>query len=103
MFLKNAQNLTINKKLVWNTFYDSKITETNLWAASEIRFNNNFIQPFQTLVYNNFRNRGPYSHDLATDTQVTNLKNPARNMSFYELSYFWFITRIAFLNGLSNN
>ena len=99
--LKSAQSLTIVKNLLTTGFYDTKLTQTNIWGSNEIPVNSFFLQPIYSLLYNTgFRSTNP---SLFNNNQSVFKNKNFLNLSYYEQSYLWLIQRMHFFTTMKNN
>ena len=99
--LKSAQSLTIVKNLLTTGFYDTKLTQTNIWGSNETRINSLFTQPTYSLLYNTgFNLVNPF---LFNNNQFVFKDKNLLNLSYYEQSYLWLIQRMHFFSTMKNN
>ncbi len=104
--LKNTLYLTSTKKLLSTGFYGSTTATNNIWASSALGNSNGSSATVQTLtraIYGDFSGvdagRNPYLTNSANFYSAASLNS----LSFYELSYHWFIQRFYQFNTLATN
>ncbi len=104
--LKNTLYLTSTKKLLSTGFYSSTMSTNNVWASSTLGNGSGDTAAVQTLT------RAIYGDFLGLDaSRNAHLAGSANfyssaslsSLSFYELSYHWFIQRFYQFNTLATN
>jgi len=104
--LKNTLYLTSTKKLLSTGFYGSTMSTGNIWASSTLGNDGGSPAAIQNLtraIYGDFS-----GVDMSRNTHLTSSSNfyssaSLSSLSFYELSYHWFIQRFYQFNTLSAN
>ena len=104
--LKNTLYLTSTKKLLSTGFYSSTMSTNNIWASSALGNEGGSPAAIQNLtraIYGDFSgtdvSRNPYLTGSANFYSSASLSS----LSFYELSYHWFIQRFYQFNTLAAN
>ncbi len=104
--LKNTLYLTSTKKLLSTGFYSSTMSTNNIWASSTLGNDSGSSAAIQNLtraIYGDFS-----GVDMSRSTHLTSSSNfyssaSLSSLSFYELSYHWFIQRFYQFNTLAAN
>ena len=104
--LKNTLYLTSTKKLLSTGFYSSTMSTNNIWASSTLNNESGGSAAIQNLtraIYGDFS-----GVDMSRSTHLTSSSNfyssaSLSSLSFYELSYHWFIQRFYQFNTLAAN
>lgn len=104
--LKNSLYLTTAKRLINSGFYSSSLTTNNIWASSTPNLNSDLNSSASSLTYAlfgdslNLNNLNTLNLNPTTGFYNSNILT---SLSFYELSYHWFIQRFYQLNNLRSN
>ena len=98
-FLETSQKLTQVKTLLGDGFYNTTLKNRNLWAANELRQENQFYK-INNLLYKNTLNN---SNFLTLKPFSLNNKNSKNSLTFFETSYFWFLQRTNLFTNSKKN
>ena len=109
--LKNTTKLTLAKKALHLNFFNSKLTDSNIWASESSKYfmsDNATMSSFFNLYYSNL-----YKNPTSFNSNIINSKlfisnNTSDNFNLqllndYEDGYFFFLKRFYIFNNLLNN
>ena len=98
-FLETSQKLTQVKTLLGDGFYNTTLKNRNLWAANELKQQDQFYKINNLLFNNSLKN----SNFLNLKPLSLNNKNNRNSLTFFETSYFWFLQRINLFTNSKKN
>ena len=102
--LKNTQYLTSTKGLLSSGFYSSSLSDRNIWASrtfSDAAALN--VSSMHSAVYGNYSELATNVPSMLAPSKFFYNASRSNSLSFYELSYHWFIQRFYQLNNLSSS
>ena len=107
--LRNTQYLTSTKKLLNSGFFSSSLTTRNIWAASVFSGQGSVddstlgLNSVYSTLYGNYTGLNKTAINSMRSGQFFYNHPMANSLSYYELSYHWFIQRFYQFNTLHSN
>jgi len=107
--LRNTQYLTSTKKLLNSGFFSSSLTTRNIWAASVFSGQGSVdnstlgLNSAYSTLYGNYTGLNNTAINSMRSGQFFYNHSTANSLSYYELSYHWFIQRFYQFNTLHSN
>ena len=104
--LTNTNYITSVKQLLGAGFYDSQLTERNIWSSSSFLPSAQKHGELSNLYRALYRGNAPASNSTLAEVSAHPffLNSSALNtLSFYEESYHWYLKRFYSLNTLASN
>lgn len=105
---KNSHKLTLSKKLLNSTFYNTDLTKKNLWYSELLNkhSNSNLLHFTTNLFQFNLANRSHFALKQNKNTMIFNNTKYQDNLLMlktYENSFFWFLKRSYLFTNLFSN
>lgn len=105
--LTNSNKLTSSKHLLGSGFFDSQMTNSNIWLSDNLsRFTNlqtlsNSLSSYWLGLYKS--NLGRLNPTFINNSYLSSTNNTFNLLSFYETSFIFFIKRFYHFMGLQSN
>lgn len=105
--LTNSNKLTTSKHLLGSGFFDSQMTNSNIWLSDNLsRFTNfqtlsNSLSNYWLGLYKS--NLGRINPTFINNSYLSSTSNTFNLLSFYETSFIFFIKRFYYFMGLQSN
>lgn len=109
--LKNTTKITLAKKALHLNFFNSKLTDSNIWASESSKYfmsDNATMSSFFNLYYSNlYKNPNSFNSNIINSKLfISNNTSDNFNLQLlndYEDGYFFFLKRFYIFNNLLNN
>jgi len=98
-FLETSQKITQVKTLLGDGFYSTTLKNRNLWAANELKQEDQFSKINNILFNNTLKS----SNFLSLKPFSLNNRNSRNSLTFFETSYFWFLQRTNLFTNSKKN